>query len=177
MSEKNNNTQIQKKKIHGLAIGVVLILLTFIAYMVMSMQAFFKQVFCQRNLEGLGFTVMIYADDNYTDANYNYKYPTPSKWCDLLMAETPSLEDMFRCPCDKKGRCSYAFNPTCKPDSPNDVVLLFETKAGWNQFGGQELLNFGNHKGKCHILFNNGHTRFVKPEDVNGLKWGAEQKQ
>ena len=32
--------------------------------------------------------------------------------------------------------------------SPGDMVLLFQTKAGWNQHGGPELLTFDNHDPK-----------------------------
>jgi prepilin-type processing-associated H-X9-DG protein len=54
--------------------------------------------------------------------------------------------------------------------------LLFETKGG-NQFGGPELLSFGNHKGKgCNILFNDGHVEFVKKEQLGQLKWKVEEK-
>ena len=82
------------------------------------------------------------------------------------------------CPLGGKGRCHYAMNPKCWPNSPPDTVLLFETKGGWNQFGGVESLAFENHKGKgCNILFNNGNIVFIKPEEVGNLKWGDEREQ
>ena len=68
--------------------------------------------------------------------------------------------------------CTYAINPNCEPNSPNDIVLLFETKGGWNQQGGPELLTFDNHKGKgANVLFNDGHVEFVKPDEVGKLRW------
>jgi prepilin-type processing-associated H-X9-DG protein len=78
--------------------------------------------------------------------------------------------------------CHYAINPKAKPNSPADVVLLFETKHGWNQFGGPEILNDENHlklegrKG-CNILFNDGSVKFIEPEQFGELKWKNEQKQ
>lgn len=72
--------------------------------------------------------------------------------------------------------CHYAINPNAKPSSPGDMVLLFETRHGWNQFGGPEILSHENHleleghKG-CNILFNNGHVEFVKPKQFEKLKW------
>jgi len=49
---------------------------------------------------------------------------------------------------------------------------LFESKPGWNQHGGPELLNPDNHNGKgCNVLFNDAHVEFVKTEDFNDLKW------
>jgi len=66
----------------------------------------------------------------------------------------------------------YAINPYVQPDSPSNLVLLFETKGGWNKCGGYELVTFENHfiKG-CNVLFNDGHVEFVKPEQVDRLKW------
>ena len=72
-------------------------------------------------------------------------------------------------------------NPNCGPDSPPDMVLLFETKAGWNQHGGLELFTFDNHdpKGGC-VLLNDGNLygvasptiRFIRTkEELNALKW------
>jgi len=66
----------------------------------------------------------------------------------------------------------YAINPNAEPNSPRDMVLLFETKGGWNQFGGPELVSFDNHRGEgCNILFNNGDINFVTPDEVGKLKW------
>ncbi len=67
----------------------------------------------------------------------------------------------------------YAMNPNCKPDSPDDMVLLFETKAGWNQNGGPEIFTFDNHdpKGGC-VLFNDGTVKFIRTEEeLNQLRW------
>ena len=57
-----------------------------------------------------------------------------------------------------------------------DVVLLFETKAGWNQFGGPELLTTEHHEGKgCNVLFNDGDVEFIKKEQVGELKWKVDK--
>jgi hypothetical protein len=64
-------------------------------------------------------------------------------------------------------------NPNCEPNSPPDMVLLFETKAGWNQHGGPELFTFDNHdpRGGCPrklvpvktgILLNDGTVKLVR---------------
>jgi len=56
--------------------------------------------------------------------------------------------------------------------------VLFETKGGWNQFGGPEILTFENHKGQgCNVLFNDLHVRFVKKEQISELKWEADEEQ
>ncbi len=74
--------------------------------------------------------------------------------------------------------CTYAMNPDCEPNSPADLVLLFETKGGWNQYGGPELLTLDNHKGEgANVLFNDGHVKFIKPDEVGKLKWKAEPNE
>jgi len=69
--------------------------------------------------------------------------------------------------------CHYAMNTNCEPNSPPDTVLLFETKAGWNQHGGPELFTFYNHdpKGGCVVL-NDGTVKFIRTrEELQQLRW------
>ena len=108
------------------------------------------------------------------------EYPVPSEWCDTVMQALRILNrpdsrpaDALVCPSAPEGRCHYAMNPNCEPNSPPDTVLLFETKAGWNQHGGPELLTFENHdpRGGC-VLFNDGSVKFVRAEEeLNHLCW------
>lgn len=70
-------------------------------------------------------------------------------------------------------RSDYAMNPHCRKESPGDMVLLFETKAGWNQHGGPELFTFDNHdpKGGC-VLLNSGTMKFIRTKDeLLKLRW------
>ncbi len=135
------------------------------------------------NLSGLGKAMVIYANE------HDGKFPTPDKWCDLLLeGDYVRVNEFVRprlilyrpivgghllvWPPGKRGRCDYAMNPNCEPNSPNDVVLLFETRSGWNQFGGPELLAPENHGGRgCNILFNDGHVDFVETDKLGELKW------
>jgi hypothetical protein len=127
---------------------------------------------CRANLKELGIAMRLYADDR------TGKYPSPDKWCDLLEKGNYVLGGWLRCPRDKKGPCSYAINPNAEPNSPLDIVLLFETKGGWNQFGGPELLTTENHEGKgCNILLNDRHVKFVRTEQLNELKWKVEEEE
>jgi len=114
----------------------------------------------------------LYSQEESEENNY----PPPDKWCDMLVKYTGEDEKMFKCSSATQSgntkRSHYAMNPNCKPDSPPDVVLLFETKGGWNQFGGPELLTTENHDGKgCNITFNDGSVNFVKTEELTELKW------
>jgi len=109
-------------------------------------------------------------------------YPRPSEWCDNMLRPYPVMGGSgigrwgakpHICPSAGEGKNHYAMNPNCKPDSPPDMVLLFETKAGWNQHGGPELFTFDNHKpkGGC-VLLNDGTVKFIRTkEELNQLRW------
>ncbi|MHC4622879.1 MAG: hypothetical protein ACYS4W_03145 [Planctomycetota bacterium] len=130
---------------------------------------------CMSNLHGLAKAMMVYA--RHTGGT---SYPTPDKWCDLLLEQDYVTERQFICKAGASqgdtGRCHYAMNPECDPNSPGDTVLLFETKGGWNQYGGPEMLTMEHHEGKgCNILFNDGSIKFVQAEEVGELKWKVEQ--
>lgn len=141
---------------------------------------------CERNLNHLGWAMHIYAND------HNKQFPDPNQWCDLLLENTKVGVEHFVCPSlvvhwprggkiyiwprPEKGRSHFAMNPDARLDSPEDTVLLFETKEGWNQHGGPELLSLGNHKGqRCNVLFNDGRVKFVRPEQIDKLKWKPEK--
>jgi len=107
-------------------------------------------------------------------------YPSSEKWCDLLVERTGSSKNRFLCQgameVGDKGPSHYAINPSCKPNSPSDTVLLFETKGGWNQHGGPEILTTEHHQNKgCNILFNDGSVKFVTKEKLDELKWNTEE--
>ncbi len=120
------------------------------------------RVKCMANLKSLGDAMNRYAEEHGM-------YPPPKSWCDLLAGRYVS-EETLRCPAGKDNRCDYAMNPDADPCSPHDTVLLFESRPGWNQFGGSELRTFRYHKG-FNVLFVNGVVRFVTPDEAGGLKW------
>jgi hypothetical protein len=108
-------------------------------------------------------------------------YPEPNQWCDTIMRDRDNtsyvsdeeMRERFKCPSTEEGECHYAMNPNCEPNSPGDMVLLFETRAGWNQHGGPELFNFDNHepKGGC-VLLNDGTVKFIRTEEeLYALCW------
>jgi prepilin-type processing-associated H-X9-DG protein len=127
------------------------------------------RMICHANLNSLGVATQIYA------RNYDNKYPTANKWCDLLVKYAEVTEEEFVCPSAGKGRCHYAINPNASAVTHPDMVVLFETEGGWNRFGGQEMLTLENHKGKgCNILFNDGRVEFVKKRLIGQLKWKVD---
>jgi len=143
---------------------------------------------CRANLHTLKIDLMLYSSEN------EGKYPTADKWCDLLKdyynEEDYYIEDSLVCPSQWRAgeRCSYAINPYCEPNSPPDTVLLFETKGGWNQFGGIEIVSIDNHTNErdrfwgykiqgCNIVFNDRSVRFVREEEFPKLKWKPNETQ
>ena len=128
---------------------------------------------CSCYFSNLGKSIHLYADE------HNDTYPAYDKWCDLLLEERTVTEKDFRCPAPKKNKCRYAVNPNCEPNSPPDTVLLFETKGGWNQYGGPELLfprHYENNK-SCNVFFNGGKVKSIRPNELDKLNWGNKQKQ
>ncbi len=120
-------------------------------------------------------TIQMRLDSLYSKKK---KYPV-SKWCDTTVRALSKdlrkdyILNLFKCPSAHEGKCHYAMNPKCKPNSPPDMVLLFETKAGWNQHGGPELFTFDNHepKGGC-VLLNDGTVKFIRTkEELRQLRW------
>ncbi len=121
----------------------------------------------EENLKFVGVELMRYALD------HNDLYPDPNRWCDLISKNEGFNKEILRCPDDNEGPCSYALNPECRSFfAPNDVVLAFESKPGWNQSGGSQLLYTGYNKlSGCNVLLNDGIVRFIEPNDFNNLKW------
>lgn len=129
------------------------------------------RMICGSNLAGLGKALILYSND------YDGKYPIPNNWCDLLLQGDYGVnEEQFKCRGARDVRCNYAINPNTELASRPDMVLLFETKGGWNQYGGPELLTTDNHNRKgCNVLFNDLHIEFVKTEQLGQLKWKVEE--
>jgi prepilin-type processing-associated H-X9-DG protein len=127
------------------------------------------QLSCANNLRALVRAMMFYAND------YEDEFPKADRWCDLLLQYKDGYvtEEMFVCPSAEGGPGHYAINPNAKSTSSEpSMVLLFETRAGWNQFGGPELLAPENHQGRgCNILFVDGHVEFVESERFDELRW------
>lgn len=170
--------EIRKGQLKGkrLVIGTMLINIILaggvVGVALLIVQPIFQRITCEMNMEGLGVALKIYAND------FDGKYPTPEKWCDLLIEHAEVTEKSFVCPAAKERRGHYAINPNCELNSAPDVVLLFETQGGWNQYGGPDLLAGERHIGKgCCILFNDKHVQFVEKKRFGKLKWKVEERE
>ena len=157
----------------GIALPVIALLMGIMMPALARTRMIAYRMVCATNMSALSKEMLLYAGDNKD------MYPTTDQWCDLLVKYDPNLsQKMFCCKGDKEGPSSYAMNKNIEKlgaNSPPDMVLLFESKPGWNQSAGPELLTTENHQREgCNIAFNDGHVRFVLPEDINNLRWTAE---
>ena len=128
---------------------------------------------CAGHLEGLWDSFSLFLADKGA-------YPAPNKWCDAIARHRRTQDqskehtrDLFKCPSAGRGRSHYAMNPHCEPNSPPDTVLLFETKAGWNQHGGPDLFTFDNHDPRGgNVRLNDGTVKFIRTEEeLAQLRW------
>jgi len=64
---------------------------------------------CGTNISGLGKAMLIYSNE------FDGKYPTAERWCDLLVEHADVTERQFICygalRGGDEGRCHYALNP------------------------------------------------------------------
>ncbi len=128
---------------YGIIAFVGLVLTSFICLAWISLAYWYKpKLPCRWTIFELGQAMKAYARKN------NDQFPDPKQWCDILLKSEgvgienficPSIdirnrkhERLFLRPVPKVGRCQFAMNPSCKRDSPEDTVLLFEAKEGWN---------------------------------------------
>ena len=150
-----------------------------------QMKPFEFRVRCANNIKNLWHRLRLYHKaeklrEKKSLGGSEMLYPLSADWCDAMVPAYRSIGMLDKfilkphiCPAVGEGKNHYAINPHCKPDSPADMVLLFETKAGWNQHGGPELFTFDNHdpKGGC-VLLNDGTVKFIRTkEELQQLRW------
>lgn len=130
-------------------------------------------------LRGFGIEVKTQVVLNHTHTaileyfEENGKYPSAENWQDLLLPQISDNNDVFTLPSKVVTKNTIALNPNAKPDSPKDVVVLFESTGGWNAHGQAELLApTSNGKPGCFVVFNDGQIKFIKPEQTKDLNWG-----
>lgn len=129
------------------------------------------QAACMARLTSLGVSFKLYSDD------FDGSLPSVESWCDALRKYM--LPENLICPGSdaKEGQSSYAMNEYLDgkklAELPPDLVLLFESKPGWNKAGGSEILTMEHHyEGEgCNILFADGHVKLFGAEEISKLKW------
>jgi prepilin-type processing-associated H-X9-DG protein len=181
MRETDNKSQniLKTSKVFAkfpevLVILLILALLIIILFPAFCREMAYKSMTCGSNLSQLGKALTLYADEHGV-------YPHPDGWCDSLLKGDYVSEKMFKCSCNKKARCGFSINPNCEPNSEPNTVLVFESKGGWNSYGGPELFTADHHTGYGgNMLFNDGHVVFTKADSngrpYEGLNWGEKRK-
>ena len=116
-----------------------------------------------------------YSSKGQLDLRRIGDHPTASEW---RSAFEPRSVDPSRA---AETKCQYAMNSRCEPNSPEDMVLLFETKVGGSYYGGPELFTFNNHepRGGCVLLNDFAAEGLDRPtvkfihteEELHALRW------
>jgi len=184
ISNKTLNLKGNGLAITGIVIpSLMVVLLPFIAMLLsIMMPAFVKargtarRAVCATNLKGLSTAMIVYMND------YDDQYPTPEKWCDLLIEKADVSPMSFRCPLDTEGSFSYAINENLYKIGdgkfpPAQMVAIFEANLGRNGVGGPDdlVLRHGESINPgCNIGFADGHIEFVTEDRIADLQWTAE---
>jgi prepilin-type processing-associated H-X9-DG protein len=128
------------------------------------------QVACIARLKSLELSFKLYADD------FDGSLPSVESWCDALGKYL--IPRSFICPGSnaKEDQSSYAMNKFLDgrrlAELPPDLVLLFESKPGWNMAGGPEILTTEHHEGEgCNVLFVDGHVELIGTDEISELRW------
>jgi hypothetical protein len=94
---------------------------------------------CALHMTNLGRAILTYSDE------YGGALPFAEHWCYLVLPYVRGRSE-FVCPAAHNRNCSYALNTAVSGlrrvdiENAEDLVLLFESDAGWNAAGGPELL-------------------------------------
>jgi prepilin-type processing-associated H-X9-DG protein len=131
---------------------------------------------CSVNMKSLSIAIMVYAND------YDGRFPTADKWCDLLIEHADVSEMSLRCPVSPESGFSFAFNKNLDGLTTEsvgmDVVMIFESEPGINMTGGSQLVKTNRHPasdkasfGGCNIGFADGRVEFVNADRISKLKW------
>ena len=127
-----------------------------------------RKINCLENLRSIEIALFEYKEKNG-------HWPDKENWNDVILPYLSS-PDVLKCRADKIGPCSYAMNeniPNDTHDLPTNMVLIFESNPGWNNFGGADDVVMSRHRGFSVCYCSEGRD-FVEPEDANKLQWTTE---
>ncbi|MFA5555107.1 MAG: DUF4190 domain-containing protein [Phycisphaerae bacterium] len=156
----------------AIAIPIIALLMGILMPALVQVRLLAQTMMCGENLKAIGNAMILYADEN------NGQFPTPERWCDLLIQNADIDPKKFICPSHSEGPCSYAMNVNAArlgSSAPEDMVLVFESKPDWNLAGGKELLAAENHRDGVNIVFVDGTVEFVRIEDLPKLIWDVKE--
>ena len=163
--------QITSKPTHKYILWIFLICVPFLLMLIFKiydapLRQFGIEMVTQSNLHSTHTAILAYFEKND-------KYPSAENCQDLLLPHFGNTTDAFKLPSKVNIKNTIAINPKAEPNSPIDVVLLFESTGGWNAHGQSEMLApTSNGKPGCFILFNDGNIKFILPVQTKDLNWG-----
>jgi hypothetical protein len=106
----------------------------------------------------------------YTEKHEGH-WPEPNQWCDVLIKDDKELNASFWAGNPKLPLAMNAEAGKLGRQMPGAMVLLFQSKEDWNQYGGPELAAQQDPFGDVLILYGDGTTQHVNGRDVKYLKW------
>ncbi len=149
-----------------------------------------RRVHCYLNLNQIAKALVTYAEAS------DGRLPDATNWCDTLYPGVVPDGRVFLCPQFVKDewqpyvfsigglelllggpalpRCTYGLNARVSraklKDLPQDVVLVFETRGGWNQHGGPADV-IARHRGYTEVLFADTHSETCRLDHFAEWRW------
>lgn len=112
-------------------------------------------------------TLFDYAEQN--DGNF----PPAENWCDVLV-EFKTEHNEFTYKKEDGKDIRYALNKKAlglPGNVPDDMVLMFSSKPGWNQVGGSEI---ADGRKSIKVIFGDKHSEKIRKKHLSHLRWSIE---
>ncbi len=138
---RKNKTQLSWPVVIGVCACFVILYAVLLEIGPPSVRRLASEIMCGTHMSALGKALIVYANDN------DDRFPTPDKWCDLLIEHVDAVPKIFICPQSDTvyGESSYAMNFNLigkKIDEvPADTVMVFETDLGKEAGQRKELVS------------------------------------
>lgn len=131
---------------------------------------------CMNNLRQLSLATRLYA------GNHEEQFPAATNWCDALKEYVGRNTRVYTCAAaNSTDACDYAFNAKVAGLDVRNVnpqtVLLFESEAGWNLSGDEEMVvspprhRARNRRPSVTVAFADGHVEEVTLDRLPQLRW------
>lgn len=155
--------------------GIMILLLPLFAAMLLpalsKAKAKAQSIGCLNNAKQLALGVILYASSNTN-------CPEAATWCDSVLTEVGSKQ-IFLCKAGSEtDRCHFAYNAKLSGldlnqiKNPATTVMIFESRGGWNQSGGKELLlPTPRHNNRIIVGFADGHVEMITESQLARLNW------
>ena len=152
--------------IPSIIMPIIIVLSTMISLLTIN-DALGRAFFSSWELNEIGAVLFDYLETN------DGQLSKVDKWCDLLLDKSAKEDehDVFGNYSDRKFEFPYALNKHAiglGKKIPDDMVVLFTSRPGWNQVGGPELTKDVRY---IEVLFGDQHTEQIRKRHIQYLKW------